>query len=100
VAGSLEDRQTKALAARPDYLQARLSRQQAANGMRMARAEFLPKVSLFSSWEADNQTFAARGGDNWAAGATLSLNLSTRREIARVKESKHASFRREPLKTR
>ena len=88
-AGSLEDRQAKALAARPDYLQARLSRQQAANGMRMARAEFLPKVNLFSSWEADNQTFAARGGNNWAAGATLSLNLFDGGEkIARLRESK------------
>ena len=46
-------------------------------------------MSLFSSWEADNQTFAARGGDNWAAGATLSLNLFDGGEkIARVKESK------------
>jgi outer membrane protein TolC len=77
------------LATRPDYLQARLGRQQAANGMRMARAEFLPKVSLFSSWEADNQTFATRGGNNWAAGATLNFNLFDGGEkIARLKESK------------
>jgi outer membrane protein TolC len=41
----------------------------------MARAEFLPKVNLFSSWEEDNQTFAARGGNNWAVGATLNFNL-------------------------
>jgi outer membrane protein TolC len=89
VAGSLEERQAKALATRPDYLQARLGRQQAANGMRMARAEFLPKVNLFSAWEADNQTFATRGGNNWAAGATLSFNLFDGGEkIARLKESK------------
>ncbi len=89
VAGSLEDRQAKALAARPDYLQAQLGRQQAANGRRMARAEFLPKVNLFSSWEADNQTFATRGGNNWAAGATLNFNLFDGGEkIARLKESK------------
>lgn len=87
--GSLEERQAKALATRPDYLQARLGRQQAANGMRMARAEFLPKVNLFSAWEADNQTFASRGGNNWAAGATLSFNLFDGGEkIARLKESK------------
>jgi outer membrane protein len=87
--GSLEERQAKALATRPDYLQARLGRQQAANGMHMARAEFLPKVNLFSAWEADNQTFASRGGNNWAAGATLSFNLFDGGEkIARLKESK------------
>ena len=89
VAGSLEDRQAKALVSRPDYLQAQLGRQQAANGMRMARAEFLPKVNLFSSWEADNQTFATRGGNNWTAGATLNVNLFDGGEkIARLKESK------------
>jgi outer membrane protein TolC len=89
VAGSLKDGQAKALATRPDYLQARLGRQQAANGTRMARAEFLPKVNLFSSWEADNQTFAARGGNNWAAGATLSFNLFDGGDrVARLKESK------------
>jgi outer membrane protein TolC len=74
-AGSLESRQAKALATRPDYLQVLLGKQQAANGMHMARAEFLPKVNLFSSWEVDNQTFAARGGNNWAVGATLNFNL-------------------------
>jgi outer membrane protein TolC len=89
VAGSLEERQARALATRPDYLQAQLGRQQAANGTRMARAEFLPKVTLFSSWEADNQTFATRGGNNWAAGATLNFNLFDGGEkIARLKESK------------
>ena len=89
VAGSLEERQAKALAVRPDYAQAQLGRQQAVNGMRMARAEFLPKVNLFSSWEADNQTFATRGGNNWVAGASLNFNLFDGGEkIARLKESK------------
>lgn len=97
-AGSLEDRQAKALATRPDYLQARLGRQQAANGMHMARAEFLPKLNLSSSWEADNQTFAARGGNNWAAGATLSFNLFDGGEkIARLKESKARELQAEAL---
>ena len=98
VAGSLEERQAKALATRPDYLQARLGRQQAANGIRMARAEFLPKVSLFSSWEAHNQTFAARGGNNWTAGATLNLNLFDGGEkIARLKESRARDLQAEAL---
>ena len=98
VAGSFEERQAKALATRPDYLQARLGRQQAANGIRMARAEFLPKVNLFSSWEADNQTFAARGGNNWTAGATLNLNLFDGGEkIARLKESKARELQAEAL---
>jgi outer membrane protein TolC len=41
----------------------------------MARAEFLPKVNAFSSWEEDNQTFLARGGNNWTVGASLNFNI-------------------------
>jgi len=99
-AGSLEERQARALATRPDYLQARLGRQQAANGMRMARAEFLPKVNLFGSWEADNETFTTRGGNNWTAGATLDLNLFDGGEkIARFKESKARELQAEALES-
>lgn len=73
--GTLAERQSRALALRPDYHQAELGKQRAENGLHMARAEFLPKLDLFSSWEVDNQTFAARGGNNWAMGATLKFNL-------------------------
>jgi len=97
-AGSLEERQAKALATRPDYLQVLLGKQQAANGMHMARAEFLPKVNLFSSWEVDNQTFASRGGNNWAVGATLNFNLfDGGAKIARFKESKAREMQAEAL---
>ena len=71
--GSLEEKQAKALATRPDYLQVLLGKQQAANGMHMARAEFLPKVNLFSSWEVDNQTFATRGGKQLGGGRHAQL---------------------------
>ncbi len=74
-AGALAERQQSALTLRPDYLQAGLGHQRAENGTRMARAEFLPTVNLFSSWEEDNQTFAARGGNNWALGASLNFNV-------------------------
>jgi outer membrane protein len=74
-AGSLEDRQRRALMTRPDYLAAQLGRERARNGTRMARSEFEPKIELFSSWAMDNQAFATRGGNNWAAGATLNFNI-------------------------
>jgi len=99
-AGTLEEKQAKALATRPDYLQVLLRKEQAANGMHMARAEFLPKVNLFSSWEVDNQTFAARGGNNWVAGATLSVNLfDGGAKIARLKESKARELQAQALET-
>jgi len=73
--GTLAERQQRALALRPDYQQLLIGRQKAATATEGARAQFLPTVSLFSSWEQDNETFAARGGNNWAAGATLNFNL-------------------------
>jgi len=73
--GALEDRQRRALAARPDYQQALIAKAKAANGLGRARAEFLPTLDTFAGWEVDNETFASRGGNNWIAGATLNFNL-------------------------
>jgi outer membrane protein len=73
--GTLAERQQRALALRPDYQQALIGKGKAANATAGARAQFLPTVSVFTSWEQDNQTFAARGGNSWVAGATLNFNL-------------------------
>jgi outer membrane protein len=74
-AGPLADRQQQALKMRPDLRESGLGVEHALNGQRMARAEFLPKVNAFSSWEEDNQTFLARGGNNWTVGASLNFNI-------------------------
>jgi len=88
-AGTLAERQQRALGVRPDFQQLELGKQRAANGVRIARAEFLPKVNLFSAWEEDNQTFLTRGGNNWALGATLTFNLfDGGANRARLKESR------------
>jgi outer membrane protein len=98
--GTLAERQSRALALRPDYHQAELGAQRARNGLGTARAEFLPKLDLFSSWEADNQTFAARGGNNWALGATLKFNLfDGGANRARLAQSKALERRAEALKS-
>jgi outer membrane protein len=74
-AGTLDERQARALQTRPDFQQAEIGKQRAENGVRTARADFLPKINLFGAWEEDNQTFLTRGGNNWAVGATLTFNL-------------------------
>ena len=87
-AGTLDERQQRALTTRPDYHEAQIGEQRALNGRSMAVAEFLPKLNIFGSWEQDNQTFLARGNDNWALGATLSFNLfDGGANRARLKES-------------
>ncbi len=73
--GDLPERQQRALTVRPDYLQTDLAKQRAANGVRSARAEFLPKLEMFGFWEQDNQTFLSRGGNNWTVGASLNFKL-------------------------
>ena len=88
-AGVLAERQQRAMTTRPDFQQLDIDKQRAANGVSMARAEFLPKVNLFSAWEEDNQTFLTRGGNNWALGATLTFNLfDGGANRARLKESR------------
>ena len=74
-AGVLADRQQRALTTRPDLREIGLGVERAANGSRMARAEFLPKVNAFGSWEEDNETFLTRGGNNWVAGVSLNFNI-------------------------
>ena len=74
-AGVLAERQQHALKSRPDLREAGLGVEHATNGSRMARAEFLPKVNVFGSWEEDNQTFLTRGGNNWTAGVSLNFNI-------------------------
>jgi outer membrane protein TolC len=74
-AGVLAERQRHALKSRPDLREADLGVEHATIGSRMARAEFLPKVNVFSSWEEDNQTFLTRGGNNWTAGVNLNFNI-------------------------
>src|SRR5271157_1997718 len=74
-AGVLAERQQHALKSRPDLREADLGVEHAAIGSRMARAEFLPKVNVFGSWEEDNQTFLTRGGNNWTAGVNLNFNI-------------------------
>jgi outer membrane protein len=99
-AGTLAERQSRALDLRPDYRQAEIGAERAHNGSHMARAEFLPRVDLFSSWETDNQTFAARGGNNWAMGATLSFNIfDGGADRARLAQSKAFERRAEAMKS-
>jgi outer membrane protein TolC len=74
-AGVLAERQQHAMKSRPDLREADLVVEHATIGSRMARAEFLPKVNVFSSWEEDNQTFLTRGGNNWTAGVSLNFNI-------------------------
>lgn len=99
-ARTLAERQERALSARPDYLQATIGSERATNGVNMARAEFLPTIRLFGSWEMDRMTFAGQGGNNWLAGATLNFNLfSGGANRAQVAESRSRQRQAEALRS-
>jgi outer membrane protein len=73
--GALDEDINKALMARPDLKalqQQALALDQAAKA---ARSDLLPQVSAYGTWETDRQTFAGDGGNNWVAGAQLTLDI-------------------------
>jgi outer membrane protein TolC len=81
--------QNAALQNRPDYGQSQLALQNQELTVKSARSEFLPTVSLFGSWETDDQSFASRAGNNWLAGVNLHFNLfNGRADEARLAESR------------
>ena len=92
--------QQQALKQRPDYHEAQLQAEKAGNSVSLAKKEFFPRLDMMGSWEQDNQTFAARGGNNWVAGATLTFNIfngGARR--AQIAESKAYQRRAEAMRT-
>lgn len=60
---------------RPDYQNLLTELRQAEIAIRSRQKEFLPVITGFSTWEADNPSFSDYGGNNWAAGITLRWNL-------------------------
>jgi outer membrane protein len=88
--GALAEGIAAALKARPD-LQA-LAQQSAAEeqAVRAARSDFLPQVSVYGNWEMDRVTFAGNGGNNWVAGAQLSLDILPLGKRAHLEQAKAA----------
>lgn len=75
---------------RPDYenLLAQLQREQAV--VRSLEKEFLPVITGYTTWEADNPSLNIYGGSNWAAGITLRWNLfSGGSDRARLEAARH-----------
>jgi outer membrane protein TolC len=81
--------QNAALQNRPDYGQSQLALQNQDLAVKSARSEFFPTISLFGSWETDDQSFASRAGNNWLAGVNLHFNLfNGRADAAKLAESR------------
>jgi outer membrane protein len=84
----LEETETRALQQRPD-LQATASQLDAQqNSVKAAKAAYGPRLDVFGSWQADNNSFAANGSSNWITGAELKIDLFAPDREARLSMEK------------
>lgn len=88
---SLEQELAAAAKTRPD-LNA-LAEAQGAQAMAVgaAKSDFGPRVRAYGNWEQDRPTFAGPGGNNWVAGAEISIDilpLGKRAQLARENATK------------
>jgi outer membrane protein TolC len=60
---------------RPDYQNLLAEQHQTELAVHSRQKEFLPVVTGYGTWEADNASFSEYGGNNWAAGISLRWNL-------------------------
>ncbi len=73
---SLESATEAAMAKRGDLLASQIQARQAGEGVKMARADYLPQVGLMASYEQDTERWTnAAWGDNWMLGVQLRIPL-------------------------
>jgi outer membrane protein TolC len=78
---------TRALANRPDYLRAAAEVRSAQYGVTAARADALPRVDIFANYGLSGRNPVSGSGD-YAAGATVTINLFDAGRKARVEKAR------------
>jgi outer membrane protein TolC len=91
----LADAIAAGLKARPDLQALRRQTDAQRETVKAARADFLPQVSAYGNWEMDRQTIAGDGGNNWVAGAQLSLDILPLGKRARLGQAQAAHAKAE-----
>lgn len=96
---ALGEAEKQALDTRPELKQLALQQDSAEIGARMAKSDFLPRVSAFAGWEQDNPHLGGGGNNNWTAGIDVQIDLFTggqkraQLERARAMQDKLAALR-------
>jgi len=78
----------EAIKARPDLNALRRQAAAQQENVKAARADFLPQIGAYGSWETDRPTFAGDGGDNWVAGVRLSVDILPLAQRARLRQER------------
>ncbi len=89
----LEEELATAVKTRPDLaaLAHAQSAQNAAVGA--ARSDFAPRISAYGNWEQDRPTFAGSGGNNWVAGAQVTIDILPFARRAQLAQQSAAKLR-------
>jgi outer membrane protein TolC len=74
VAPTLEEAVEAALSGREDLRAAEIQARQAQEGVKMARADYLPQVGAMAAFEQDTETWSGHG-DSWMVGVQVRLPL-------------------------
>jgi outer membrane protein len=74
--GGLNEEVRSALSSRLDLAALNQAESAQAEAVSAAKVSFGPRVSAYGNWEQDRPTFAGSGGNNWVAGAQISIDIA------------------------
>jgi len=89
--GALADEVDTARKTRPDLMAAGDAQAAQASAVSAAKYSFGPRISAYGNWEQDRPTFAGSGGNNWAAGVQIGIDImpfSKRAQLAHERAAK------------
>ena len=72
---ALEQELATAVKARSDLIAMGQSQSAQASALGAAKSDFGPRVSAYGNWEEDRTSLAGSGGNNWAAGVQISIDI-------------------------
>jgi outer membrane protein TolC len=87
----LEEELATAARTRPDLKSLGEAQSAQASAVGAAKSGFGPRVSAYGNWEEDRTSFAGSGGNNWVAGAQISIDIlpfGKRAQLARESAAK------------
>jgi outer membrane protein TolC len=87
----LEQEIASAIKKRPDLTGLAQAQLAQASALGAAKSDYGPRVSAYGNWEEDQSSIGGRGGNNWAAGVQISVDilpLGKRAQLARENSAK------------
>ena len=90
---TLEEEIATAAKTRPDLAALAHAQSAQSSAVAAAKSDFGPRIGAYGNWEQDRPTFAGSGGNNWVAGAQLTLDILPFSRRAQLQQQKAAQLR-------